>query len=137
PILTARKTLFNVVLDNLGKEDFNYNSNLFPADKTIYYSLIKANGFYTRNEFGSYELDSPDSDDFICVWKMFIEFLEEARISKISLQEFVDRLLDRPFKLKKGLVDFVLPLFLLIKQSDFSLFNKEGFIPQLNANILD
>ncbi|MBL1408697.1 hypothetical protein [Sphingobacterium faecale] len=137
PILTARKTLFNVILDNLGKEDFGYTSNLFPPDKTIYHSLIKNNGFYTKNEFDSYDLEAPSSNDFRLVWGKFIEFLEEARVAKISLQEFVDRLLDRPFKLKKGLVDFVLPLFLLVRHSEYSLFNKDGFIPQLNANILD
>lgn len=137
PILTARRSLFNVVLDNLGKLDFNYAPNLFPPDKTIYNSLIKSNGFYSQNEFGYYELTPPTSGDFRLVWNMYVEFLDEARVSKISIQEFIDRLLERPFKLKKGLVDFVLPLFLLIKQNDFSLFNKDGFIPQINANILD
>lgn len=137
PILTARKALFNNICEYMGEEDFGFKSNLYPPEKTIYYSLIKNNGFYSKGEFGTYELNPPSSEGFRLVWEMFLGFLEEARVSKIGLQELVDRLLDRPFKLKKGLVDFVLPLFLLVKQSDFSLFNKDGFIPQLNANILD
>ncbi|WP_324755577.1 NACHT domain-containing protein [Sphingobacterium thalpophilum] len=137
PILTARKALFNIICDNLGEKDFAFNPSLYPPEKTIYYSLLKSNGFYAKGEFGVYELTSPTSEGFRQMWEMFLAFLDEARVSKISLQEFVDRLLDRPFKLKKGLIDFVLPLFLLVKQSDFSIFNKDGFIPQLNANILD
>ncbi|MDM1296533.1 hypothetical protein HX021_19785 [Sphingobacterium sp. N143] len=137
PILTARKALFNNICDNMGREDFGFNPSLYPPEKTIYYSLLKSNGFYNKGEFGTYELNSPSSEDFRLVWGLFLEFLDEARVSKINLQELVERLLERPFKLKKGLIDFILPLFLLVKQSDFSLFNKDGFIPQLNANILD
>lgn len=137
PILTARKALLNNVCDNLGEEDFAYSPNLFPPDKTIYFSLIKENGFYIKNEFDSYELSAPTGENFKFVWQLFLEFLEEAKSTKINLQEFVDKLLERPYKLKKGLIDFILPLFLLVKQSDFSFFNKDGFIPKFNADILD
>lgn len=137
PILTARKALFNNIFDNLGLADFDYNQNLFPPDKTIYQSLIKNNGFYVKNAFSGYELSAPSGENFKHVWSLFLDFLEEAKSSKINLQEFVDRMLVRPYKLKRGVVDFILPLFLLIKQSDFSFFNKDGFIPQFNADILD
>lgn len=137
PILIARKALLNNICENLGEEDLSYNPNLFPPDKTIYLALIKENGFYIRNEFGAYELSEPSGDNFKYIWDLFIQFLDEARSSKINLQEFTDKLLERPYKLKKGLIDFVLPLFLLVKQSDFSFFNKDGFIPKLNADILD
>lgn len=137
PILTARRALLKNICENFGEKDFGYNPKLFPPDKTIYHSLIKANGFYVENEFETYEFSAPNGEDFRLIWELYLEFLEEAKVVKINLQEFVDKLQERPYKLKKGLIDFVLPLFLLVKQSDYSLFNKDGFIPKLNADILD
>ena len=45
---------------------------------------------------------------------------------------------EAPFKLKKGFVDFWIPIYLIIKKEDYALFHLEqGYIPYLSAEVLD
>lgn len=47
-------------------------------------------------------------------------------------------LFNKPFKLKKGFVDFWIPIFLIAKREDFALFHVEGgFIPFIKEDTLD
>ncbi|RZK60452.1 MAG: hypothetical protein EOO91_01415 [Pedobacter sp.] len=135
-IISARKNLLNRLVDNVVVADLGFSSQQFPPEKTIYQSLLKANGFHTEVG-GIWQLNDPKQGSFDEVWRNFELFLDNARYVKLSLQEFVDTLLAKPFKLKAGLVDFLLPICLLVRQSDFALFNKNSFIPKLSGDLLD
>ncbi|TKT93338.1 ATP-binding protein [Dyadobacter frigoris] len=135
-IVTARKSLLNRLVENSNEYDLGFSPNLFPPEKTIYLSLIKEKGFHQKVD-GIWQLTEPTDLSLAGIWDCFNKFLTDAKHSKLSLQELSDRLLERPIKVKKGFVDFFLPIALLVRQSDFSLFNNDVFIPKLNANILD
>jgi hypothetical protein len=53
------------------------------------------------------------------------------------LSDFVEVLGKRPFKLKQGLIDFWIPVFLFIKRDDFALFGEKGYLPYLTDDILE
>ncbi len=50
----------------------------------------------------------------------------------MKLSVLIDRLSQKPFKLKQGLIDFWVPTFLYIKRGDFALYGDNGFIPYIN-----
>lgn len=135
-IIGARKNLLTRLIENNDEENLGFQANQFPPEKTIYQALIKANGFHKEID-GTWQLSDPSQGSFDEVWRSFETFLDNARYAKLSLQEFVDTLLAKPYKLKSGLVDFLLPICLLIRQSDFALFNQNSFIPKLSADVLD
>ena len=137
PILTARKYLLKDLLGNSQMENLGYPDNKFPPQKTIYLSLLKQTGIH-RFENGSYILDKPTDKSFFPLWEHSIQFLEEAKAIKTNLATLYESLAKPPFKLKKGFIDFWVPIFLIIKDEDYALFHKEeGYIPYLTSEVLD
>lgn len=136
-ISSARKFLITKLIDEVETENLGYSAELFPADKTIYLSLIKQNGFHQQiNE--QWGLSAPTEASFAAVWEAFLAFLESAKTAKRSLGDFVEILSSRPFKIKKGLVDFLLPLFLLVKRESFAFYYQgTRFIPSLTVDTLE
>ncbi|MBK9075735.1 MAG: hypothetical protein IPL77_12295 [Flavobacteriales bacterium] len=84
-----------------------------------------------------YDLFPPAADSsFTAVWKACEEFLAESRHARKDVTELMDRLSQRPFKLKYGLVELWVPLFLFIKRGDYALYQNDAFVPQLTGPIL-
>ncbi len=137
-ISTARKNLVKNLIEYGDQEDIGYPAHLFPPDKMIYLSLLKDKGFH-REEEGQWILGAPQDPSFNAIWQCYEEFLGTARQSKRSLQDLVSQLLQQPFKLKRGLVDILLPVFLLIKKDELSLYYQQNdrFIPDISADTLD
>lgn len=136
-ISAARRTLIGNLIDQERKEDVGYEKHLFPPDKTIYLSLLKQNGFH-QQVGGEWQLTDPTSTSFQSIWQAFLNFLDSSKQAKRSLQDFVDEVSVRPFKIKKGLLDFLLPLFLLTERDSYALYY-EGtrFIPQLTGDTIE
>ena len=137
-ISTARKNLVKNLIEHGEQEDIGYPKHLFPPDKMIYLSLLKDKGFH-REEQGQWILGSPVDSSFNVLWQYYEDFLSTARQSKRSLQDLVDHLLQPPFKLKRGLIDILLPIMLLVKKDELSLYYQphDRFIPDLTADTLD
>lgn len=135
-IHTARKNLFSAVSDNWSKQDLDFPESKFPAEKAIYISLLKETGLH-RKINGEYEFSAPNQESPIWeIWDASERFLSECREEKKSLMELYKVLEAKPYKLKKGLLDFWVPLFLFIKRGDYALYGDEGFIPKIDATRL-
>ena len=137
PILTARKALIKDVYDRQFEEDLGYEASKFPPQKSIYLSLLKATGIH-RQTNGVYGLHAPSDKSFDALWQACERFLNSTRTIKRSVEELYELLLAPPFKLKKGLVDFWIPLYLLIQNEEYALFHhSEGYIPYVTPETLD
>ena len=135
-IHTARKNLFKHLTENWDKKDLGFVENKFPPEKTIYLSLISSNGIHQLVE-GKWELGKPNSrNGFDMVYNACEEFLFSARDKRKPLSEFWNILKAKPFKLKQGLIDFWVPIYLFTKRGDFALYEDDKFIPELNDSIL-
>jgi hypothetical protein len=84
-----------------------------------------------------YELYPPAKDSsFTDLWLECEKFLADSQHSRKGVAELMERLAEKPFKLKYGLVELWVPLFLFIKRGDFALYREGAFVPQLNGTIL-
>jgi hypothetical protein len=135
-ISTARKELINKLLFNLNEENLGFPADKFPPEKTIYLSLLKDKGFHAEVN-GVWSWEKPTDSSFNELWKVSELFLENTKGKERNLQEYIDMLLAKPFKLKQGFVDFWLPVFLLSKANEYALFDNNGYIPALNNDILE
>ena len=144
PISTARRRLISQLLDNEDKKDLDFDKNKFPPEKTIYLSLIKATGIHKLNsDTGFYEYGTPDfnKDEFTksykTLWDLSIRFLEDSKEDKKLVKDLYDTLSSSPLKLKKGIIDFWVPIFLIVKNEDYALFNADGYIPNIDKGVFD
>lgn len=135
-IATARKNFVKAMVDNWSEKDWAFEDSKFPPEKTIYLSLVRETGIH-RKDSGSYTLTEPSNKSFLPIWNAGDTFLESTKEGKRSVQDFVDILLTKPFKLKQGFIDFWLPLFLFIRRDEFAIFSKDGFIPVITEQTFD
>ncbi|ELR71711.1 hypothetical protein C900_02296 [Fulvivirga imtechensis AK7] len=137
PILTARKALLNDIIESSELEDLDYPSHKFPPQKTIYQSLLKDTGIH-RKEGNGWVLGMPVEKSFLPLWNVCESFLDEAKAHKKSVNDLYEALKEPPLKLKKGLIEFWIPIFLIIRREDYALFHvNQGYIPYLTSDVLD
>lgn len=134
-ISSARKNLWHAITHNDHKEDLDFPKDKWPAEKTIYYTLLKRTGIHTKIN-GKYTFQKPTQHDILPLWEISESFLDDAKESKKKLTDFEDTLSKAPIKLKKGVIDFWIPIFLYIKRGDFALYNDNGFVPVIDETIL-
>lgn len=136
PISGAKKALLKNLIDNWQIENLGFDPLHFPPEKTIYLSLLKDTGIH-RLENGKLIISRPTDNSYDTLWELGERFLDSTKYSKRNLQDFVNLLLSKPFKLKQGFIDFWLPVFLFIKRNDFALFYDNIYIPDLNIDNLE
>lgn len=134
-IARARRDLMSRLISKSHLENIGYQPGEFPPDKTIYLSLVHATGIHKKNG-ESYILQQPGSS-LKTIWDESIKFLESTKFGKRNVRELIISLGKRPFKVKQGLLDFWLPIFLLIKKDDYALFYDEVFVPNITDDTLD
>ncbi len=131
-ISSAKRNYFNALLEKSEMEDIGFSKDLFPPEKTIYLSLLKHTGIHKGNYFGL-----PKEESFKILYNISENFLSTTKYSKKNLNEFYELLSEKPFKLKRGFIDFWIPTFLLIRKEDFALYSENKFIPNFNAEVIE
>jgi hypothetical protein len=135
-IHTARKNYFKQLSERWNQEDLGFEEGKFPPEKTIYRSLLSANGMHQKID-KTWELTAPsDKNGFDAIWKVCYQFLEDSREEKKSISDLWLTLSQKPYKLKLGLIDFWIPTFLFINRGDFALYEDDRFIPYINESVL-
>jgi len=135
-ISTARKELLHRLLFNISEENVGFPVEKFPPEKSIYLSLLKDKGLHCEVN-GIWSWQRPTDTGFAELWNVGEQFLESSKGKERNLQDFIDLLLAKPFKLKEGFVDFWVPIYLLAKADEYALFDQNGYIPALNDDILE
>ncbi|GAB4093517.1 ATP-binding protein [Flaviaesturariibacter terrae] len=135
-VAMARRNLLGRLLNNLEDENLSYEATKFPPEKSIYLSLIKETGLHVNID-GVWTWSKPTEKSFQALWEAGESFLASTRSKERSLQEFIEILLFKPFKLKQGFIDFWLPIFLLAKNDEYALYEGDSYQPQLNEDILE
>ena len=135
-IHTARKNYFLHLSDHWNEPGLGFESDRFPPEKTIYQTLLEANGMCKEID-GRWDLGEPIKlNGFDKVWEACGHFLKAAQHEKKNISELWTILSSQPFKLKLGLIDFWVPTFLFTNRGDFALYEGEKFIPVLNDSVM-
>lgn len=138
-ISLARVTLLNMLIDDsyVMKADLGFEKDKFPPEKTIYYTLLKSTGIHSQKN-GIYTLSEPKTNSIKDLWDKCEDFLNSTVEKQRKLGDLIRDLKSAPFKLKQGFLDFWVPIYLIIKKQDYSLYDSEGrYIPYLNREVLD
>ncbi len=135
-MILARKTLIKQIVNAYHLEDLGFEKTNFQPEKTVYLSLLQNTGIH-RKEANGYTLGAPLDESFLPIWQAGEDFLESTKETKKSLQELVNTLLRKPYKLKRGLLDFWLPVFVFIKRNDFALYEDGSYKPDLMPDDFD
>lgn len=125
-ISLARVRLLDAMLENSDLEDFGFSKGTCPPEKAIYYTLFQSTGIHRKNESCVFILGEPQNELVISIWNECEKFITSTIDKPRKLSELIKILKTQPYKLKQGVVDFWIPIFLYIKQQDFALYNGSG-----------
>ena len=134
-ISLARVNLLDAMLANSDKEDFCIEG--FPPEKTIYYTLFKESGIHCQDNNGQWFLGAPSSENLRSLWDVSVEFINSSVDKPRKLSELSKILRTAPYKLKQGVIDFWIPIFLYITQQDFALYNGSSFVLNINKEVFE
>ena len=137
-ISLARVRLLDAMLESSDKEDFGFDKETFPPEKAIYYTIFKITGIHRQAEDGSYMLGEPQNDLIRGLWDICEAFIKSTCDKPRKISELIKILRSQPLKLKQGVIDFWLPIFLYIKQQDFALYTEAGnFVMNINKEFFE
>lgn len=137
PIFNAHKKLIKSLINNITIEELDFPKDKFPPEKTIYLSLLRETELHAELDNGEFGLSKPINLSFNLLWQASEKFIDGAKSGKRNLMEFIEILSSRPFKLKKGFIDFWIPIFLLARKEEFALFEQDIYIPDLTGQTLE
>ncbi|MBK8853900.1 MAG: hypothetical protein IPN10_07200 [Saprospiraceae bacterium] len=137
-IHTAKKNYFKALINHWNEPDLGFDDAKFPPEKTIFLSLLKFNHIDTssfNNYIGSEEYKKSTFKDVIDICEAFVE---STKSNPTKLYELCNILAERPYKMKKGFLDFWIPTYIFLKREDIAIFNIEsGYIPNLSFEDLE
>lgn len=136
-ISLARVNLLDAMIEHWQEEDFGFSSTQYPPERTIYNTLLKSSGIHRQNEDGLWILGEPITPELQSLWNVCTDFLAKSTEKALKLSDLVKTLKMRPYKLKQGIIDFWLPIFLFVKQQEFALYNGETFVLNINKELFE
>ena len=135
-ISSAKNKLIHRILEFENETGLSFDANRFPPEKTIYLTLLHETGIHQRKD-ENWFLGKPTEKSFTKLWVASEQFLDDCAAASRKLNEFINILKAKPFKLKQGFIDFWVPIFLIAKQKHFAFYELDTFIPQLTADSLE
>lgn len=136
-ISLARVNLLDAMLEHSDEADFGFPEQSFPPEKTIYYTLFRDSGIHRKDNGGNWILGAPISAELKSIWDASIAFIRSSVDKPRKLTELVTILQKRPYKLKQGVIDFWLPIFLYVNQQDSALYNEKTFVLNINKEVFE
>ena len=134
-ISSARAKYLEAMLNHGNEEDWGFEKDKFPPEKTIYYSLLKNTGLHVNGFFS----ERPSNEGIMPLWNASEEFLKSSVNKPRKISELIKILSNKPYKMKQGFLDFWIPTYLYIKRQDYALYNssKGAYMPNVNEEFFD
>lgn len=136
-VYRPRKELLKRVMEHRNDPLLGFDEDTFPAEKTIYLSLLNQPGLH-REIDGVWDFYPPELDSsLINLWNTCEEFFESSKSGKRPLTDLVKILEKPPVGLKNGFIEIWLPIYLIMKDGNYALFQEEAYIPELTYDVVN
>ncbi|NVM64484.1 hypothetical protein FHW88_002773 [Mucilaginibacter sp. SG538B] len=135
-IALARNKLNLKLLQELNLANVGFTDQEFPPEKSIYLSLLRHTGIH-RIIGGQGYLGTPTDTSFLPLWEAGLKFLQSTKSKARSIEEFIHVLSAKPYKLKQGLIDYWIPIFLLANRDEYALYANQIYVPEIEYDVLE
>jgi hypothetical protein len=98
--------------------------------------LLRETGIHHKDTDGQYVFGAPTCN-VTELWDECCKFVQSSTDKPRKLSELIKTLKSAPFKLKQGVIDFWLPIFLYIKQQDFALYEGDRFVLSITKEVFE
>ena len=130
----SKKNYIKALIADWDKLQLNFEDDKFPAERSIYHSLLEESGIH-KNGVHVAEFQTPTDKSYKKLWDASLRFIEKTKKGKRPVSEFVDLLRRRPFKLKDGFAEFWVITFLFIHRDEYALYKDGAYVPNFTYEI--
>jgi hypothetical protein len=133
-INAARKNFFSALYEQPFETNFGFDEMQMPPEKMIYITLCEQTKLFQiiNKEFLCQE--PLGNKSFKYLWDVSLAFLESTKTGKRPLSELIEKLYEKPFRLKNGLIDFWILAFLRGHREDVAIFKNGVYIPKVGQD---
>ena len=136
-VYRPRKELLKRAMENRNDPLLGFDEESFPAEKTIYLSLLNHSDLHKEVD-GQWDFYPPEDDSpLINLWNTCEEFFESTKNGKKPLLDLINKINKPPVGLKNGFIEIWIPLYLIMKDGDYALFQEEAYIPELTYDVVN
>jgi DNA replication protein DnaC len=136
-VYRPRKELLRLLMENRYLKDLGFDPTLFPAEKTIYLSLLQNTGIH-REESGIWDFYAPPEHSGLKpLWEASERFFESSKSGRKPLTDLIHELQQAPIGLKTGLIELWIPLYVIIKSNDCALYYEDAYVPDINYDVIN
>ncbi|MEQ9307926.1 MAG: hypothetical protein RLN90_00620 [Balneolaceae bacterium] len=136
-VYRPRKELLRMVMENRFQPFLGFNEDTFPAEKTIYLSMLQQTGLH-REDNGIWDFYPPHKDsELFSLWDVCESFFDSTKSGRKPLTDLITELQKPPIGLKSGFIELWIPLYLLMKSGDCALYQEGAYIPEFTYDVLN
>ncbi len=136
-INSARKNFFSALYEQPFETNFSFDKQLMPPEKMIYLTLCKHTQLF-NTEGDAFVCQEPlGNPSFKQLWDVSMDFLDSTKSGKRPLSELMEKLYEKPFRLKNGLIDFWILAFLRGQRDEIAVFKNGIYIPKVGQDVAE
>ncbi len=133
----AKNKLIAALLSNAHIKDLGFESNKYPAEKTIYRAVLKETGIHVEKK-GVWQLVKPPENNpyqLINVWNGIEGFLKGEAPKKLTdLYAFIEK---PPYGVQKGVSSLIFAAYYLANQKFLGLYESGIFCPTVTQEVFE
>jgi hypothetical protein len=132
----ARKEFFSALYEQPFQTNFGFDLKQTPPEKMIYLTLCKhTHLFDTEGEV--FVCKEPNHTSFKQLWDVSVDFLNSTISGKRPLSELMEKLYQKPFRLKNGFIDFWILAFIRGHREDIAIFKNGIYLPKVGQDVAE
>ena len=131
-----RNSLTKLMLKKSSEEDFGLEKH--PAEKSIYYSVLKKTGIHNFNG-KKWELTKPkeNSLNILPAWNNVDSYFKNLSEKADSILNLIDNLKAPPYGLKAGVLPILILSYYLANKNFIAIYHKRKYEPYFNEETLE
>ncbi len=130
----ARRELIERIMRDAGRERLGMEG--FPAEVSMYESLLVAGGFHRQPHGKSWRICRP-TGAWASVWREIEKFVRGARDGQRSLGDLFSKLEAPPFGLRRGPLPVLVAVLLHIRGARLALYEDGLFVPRVEVETME
>lgn len=132
----SRNSLTKLMLNKNSEEDLGLEK--YPAEKSIYYSVLKKTGIHNFNG-DTWEFTKPreNSLNILPVWNKIDGYFKNLSEKADSILNLIEYLKAPPYGVKAGVLPILILSYYLAKKNFIAIYHKRKYEPYFNDEILE
>lgn len=124
----ARRILMELLMEQ--EETARLGIESYPAELSLYRSILEWEGLHKQNDEGVWEIVEPsEGSSYFATWKMLDEFLEKNGGERIDLLALEREMAKPPLGIREGVARILLLLYYLTRRNKLFLYEDNSFMP--------